>query len=633
MDKDSPLPSPQEKLLERARQLPTLAGVYLMREKPKKSDQEAGDSKENEKGKIIYIGKAANLRSRVTSYFLPSQREAKTLLLVKRVASIEFVTTENEYDALILENNLIKEYTPRYNVNLKDGKTYPVIRLTKERYPRLFRTRSIQQDGSHYFGPYPNIKELDVLLSVIDKVFLLRKCRETPLKRREKPCLYYHINQCSAPCCGRISEEKYREMVNSVKRLLRGDRSSVIRELQKMIEIESVALRFEKAAVLRDSLLALQNLQESSILVDFNEQQRDYLAGVFDTTRGNRWVFSFIKMRGGQVIDRELFQSNSLAGPERTFENFIIQYYNETKNSEGNRRPREVPTTLFNDHALSSLLGEYFQNIHNRRTKIEIPQSKRDRAIFNMAKESALQELARVSLQGDQEPALRLLQQLLKIKKFPAIIEGFDISHMGGTHTVASLIRFVNGQPDRRNYRHLAMKTVLKGEIDDYQSMREALARRYTRLLNENEELPDLILVDGGQGQVNAGYEILESLELEKKIALIGLAKRKELIVFPGEREDLDLPEGDPGLKILQYIRDECHRFANRYLSAKRRGEVDFNLLQNVPGIGKKRSEKLLALYPSLDEIQKSDAQSLSTKTGFSEELSESVVHYLKHRR
>ncbi len=611
--KDNFITLSQPQIIEKIKAFPKQEGVYLMRD---------------DKGLIIYVGKARNLHSRVASYFRSSAQTGKTLLLVRRVCDVEYIRTENEYDALILENNLIKQYYPRYNINLRDGKTYPVICISKEKFPRVFRTRHIKQDGSLYFGPYPNIKEIDILLNMIEKFFSLRKCREAPMRKRSKPCLYHHLKQCKAPCVDFISEKEYQQDVRQVKKLLSGKRADTIKELTKMIRKEAELCHFEVAAQLRDDLYALQGLQEQSSLVDFNQETRDYIATESDE---QYCVFSVMKMREGQVVDRDLFCSRSLERVESTVENFIIQYYSKER-QDSVRTQDPIPSLIFTDHLLPNLIVDYFEDVHQRKVKIQIPNVKKDRVILNMAKENALQELARLAHKSDKVPTLQLLQDYLNLDNLPLVIEGFDISHLGGKYTVASMIRFVDGRPEKRHYRYFAIKSLASGEIDDYQAIREAVTRRYTKLIDENLQLPHLLLIDGGKGQVNAAHDILSVLGIADVLPVIGLAKKHELIVFPDGRKDVDLQEGDPALKILQHLRDECHRFANKYVAGHREKEVAFQLLSNIAGIGEKRSEQLLKEYTSLEALSEASASDICAKTSLPETVAESLVNYLKHR-
>ena len=582
-----------------ARELPHASGVYLMRD---------------EKGSIIYVGKAKDLRKRVTSYFL-ANRSAKTAALVRKIASIEYIITGNEYEALVLENNLIKKYSPHYNISLKDGKSYPMIRITNEKFPKVFKTRRLIDDGSSYYGPYPDAGKLDLYLDLIAKLFPLRRC-STPLRKREKPCLYYHIGLCLGPCAGLVSEEEYGKSVTAVRNLLEGRTDALLATLQEDMIQASKALNFEEAATKRDQIAAIKTTQVGQQVQDFASESRDYAA---IEMRGPLCTISLMQMRDGQLIGRALYRAETLGEETDTLLNFLIQYY-----ADG----QKLPQFLYVSHEIDvHLIRRYFTEQLGGRLEVNLPIDGKHYRILRMARENASRDVEKRLKSKDNTRALEELADILGLVAPPALIEGFDIAQLHGKYTVASLISFRNGNPDKPNYRRYNIKS-LEGRIDDYESIREAVARRYTKILNENLERPGLLIIDGGQGQVNAAREILDALGMVD-IPIIGLAEQFETIVFDDEREDLQLPEDNDALRLVIAVRDECHRFATSANQAARSREASFRVLESVEGIGKKRSERLMKQYGSLEAILAKSAEELSKEGGISLVVAKRILSQL----
>ena len=593
--------SQQEDLKELVKSFPAQSGVYLMRDA---------------EGTIIYVGKAKSLVNRVKSYFM-SGRDVKTQLLVRRIHSIEFIVTDNQYEALLLENNLIKEHRPRFNILLKDGKSYPLIRLTKEEFPRVFKTRRVVEDGSEYFGPFPNIRHLDLYLELAEKLFPLRKCRG-PLRRRKEPCLYYHLGKCQAPCVGKVDVEGYRKHVLKVRNLLSGRTSGLLKELNTQMQAASADWKFEAAAGLRDTIKALEELAEAQKIVDLNPEQRDYIALAAE---GNHATFVVLQMRGGKLLGRDLFQTEIYSGEEEAFEEFLVSYYTS----------RAVPAeAIYLSHPIELEAAGRFLREKSSTTELTVPESGRHQAILRMAKENAWLDLKKRLETGGNAHALIELKRVLSLEKMPHRIEGFDIAQLDGTNPVASLISFWNGSPDRKNYRKFHIKS-LQGAIDDFQSIKEAVARRYSRLLNEKKDLPDLILIDGGKGQVNAAFSVLETLGL--KIPVVGLAKREEEIFLPHTSEPVLLPRGSPALRVLQAVRDETHRFATGFNQLLRSKQLKLTTLESVPGIGEKRSRALLKEFGSLEALASAEPSEIALRGGVPEAVAETVHTYLVDRQ
>ena len=560
-------------LHETALKAPQASGVYLWRDP---------------NGTVIYVGKAKNLKNRLTSYFT-GQKTVKTRLLVSRAASIEYITTTNEYEALLLENNLIKKHSPRYNICLKDGKSYPVLRVTKEDFPKLFRTRRILQDGSLYFGPYPNVAALDTFIENIYKLYPVRHCRT--LHKRETPCLYYHMKQCKAPCCGKIDKEEYNNYIEEIVSLLSGQADKAIEKMTREMKAASASLDFEKAARLRDSIKALMVLQNQNIVESFDSQDRDYIAHY---SEGELVSFTVLKIRQGKLLGRENYRVESLNEDDELLAEFMAVYYEEAS---------QIPPAIYvQTEAQSEFINRWLAEQMNTNTKVCVPSAD-DRhgiAALNMARENAREDIIRRLRDRGDTPAMEELKNLLGLDTLPVRIEGFDIAHIGGKFPVASLISFYNGNPDKKNYRYFRLKTT-DGIIDDFQSMREAATRRYTRLLNEQADLPDLILIDGGLGQVNAVEEILNSLGLDIPVA--GLAKRDEEIYLPGNSQPINLPKRSDALRLLQRVRDETHRFATSRNQKLRTKENVDSIFLELPGVGEKRAALLQKKFIRLEDL------------------------------
>jgi len=634
-----------------AKDAPVEPGVYIWRDS---------------ENRIIYVGKAKILRNRLGSYF-SGAKDVKTSALISHAKSIETIIVSNEYEALLLENTLIKQHSPKYNINLKDGKTYPVVRITAEPFPRVFRTRHIVEDGSLYFGPFPNIQAVDKTLDLIEKLFPLRKCRT--LKKRENPCMYYHIKRCLSPCCGRIGETDYRTQVERVRKLLTGETSALIMELTVKMHEAAGALKFEEAAEFRNAIRAVENLSENNSVADMDGENRDYIAwaaeGIFTT-------FSVLSMRGGRMTGHELFSSRSAAKEHESLETFIAAYYtpdrppppriylgtgstdensnlpedSSRKDAETQRTHRTFdsrksesssfsassapPREEFGENFAFEILSRYFSEQFGFSPELLSPatfdagdvSAKRHTAALAMARQNALEELRRRLRERGAGPALDELVQVLGLKTRPERIEGFDIAQLDGKHPVASLISFKNGVPDRKNYRYFKLRTVV-GIVDDFAAMREAVHRRYSRLIREGSELPDLILIDGGIGQVNAAQGVMDELGAGCDIA--GLAKQDEEIWLPHTAEPIRLSRRSEALKVLQFVRDETHRFATGLNQRLRSKDLYFPVLESVEGIGPKRAAAIMKTYGNLEKIAAAEPLDIAKNCGVAEAAARAV--------
>jgi len=630
----------REQLHETALKAPHSAGVYLWR---------------NAEGTVIYVGKAKVLKNRLSSYF-SGQKNIKTQLLIANAVSIEYIVTANEYEALLLENNLIKKYSPRYNICLKDGKSYPVIRITNEEFPRIFRTRTVHHDGSQYYGPFPDVYALDTFLETIFKLYPLRRCRT--FKSRTSPCLYYHMGQCKAPCCKKITKESYTEYFGEIISLLEGKDDAAIERLKTEMKAAANELNFEKAARLRDGINALNVLHNQNIVESFDENDSDYIAY---WREGELVSFTVLKIRNGKLLGRNNFREISLNEDDELVAEFMNVYYNspdqippyiyvstsdmlpkpasvvepvETTNSEPQTVVEPVETTtpepVEGPEAPEADVNRWLHETYGVNSQIvlvtdNIPSAPRHKAAIQMATQNAHEDIIRRLRERGDTPAMEELKDKLHLDRLPVRIEGFDIAHIGGKWPVASLISFYNGNPDKKNYRYFRLKTT-DGLIDDFASMREAVTRRYTRLLNEGADMPDLLLIDGGIGQVNAVDAVIKALGLNIPIA--GLAKRDEEIWRPHTSEPICLPKRSDALRLLQRVRDETHRFATSRNQRLRTKENVVSIFLELPGVGEKRALTLQKKYTTLENLCKQKPADIAEAIKIKEEDAADILAF-----
>ncbi|MDD2232748.1 MAG: excinuclease ABC subunit UvrC [Sphaerochaetaceae bacterium] len=582
-----------------AKALPENPGCYMMKDTS---------------GTVIYVGKAKNLHRRVNQYFLPD-RDLKTQALVAKIHKIDHIITGNEYEALVLENNLIKKYNPHYNILLKDGKSYPVIRITNEDYPKIFSTRRIINDGSKYYGPFPDAGRMAMFLDLIDRLFSFRKCG-IPLVKRDRPCLYYYIGRCSGPCCGKVTIEDYRKNVDKVADLLEGRSEALKKKLTSEMNEASKALMFELAGRKRDLIRSIDAVTAEQEVQDFASESRDYAA---IEMRSPLCTISLMQIRDGKLLGKALYRAQTLGSEAETLLAFLVQYY-----SDGKQLPHELYVSQEIDY---QLIQDFFRCELHSTISVELPTTGKHFRILRMAKENARRDIEQVARTMDNTAGLAELQNVIGLPGPPALIEGFDIAQLSGKYTVASLISFKDGNPDPKNYRRFNMKT-LNGAIDDYASMAEAVRRRYTRVVKEDLPRPDLIMVDGGKGQVNVSRDVLDEVGLAD-VPVVGLAKERETIVFDDDRPDLNLPLSSEGLRILIAVRDECHRFATGANQAMRSRDVSFKILESVPGIGPVTSARIMQVYGSMDALLEDKPEDISKKAKIGIETAKRLVKKL----
>jgi excinuclease ABC subunit C len=572
---------------------------------------------------VIYVGKAKVLRNRLTSYF-SGRKDIKTRHLVSRIESIEWILAASEYEALLLENTLIKKHAPRYNINLKDGKSYPSVRVTNEDFPRIFRTRRIINDGSLYFGPFPSAETVDIYLDLVKKIFPLRRC--AVMRKRENPCMYYHIGRCSGPCAGKITKEAYAEQVEEIKKLLSGETDELLADLRGKMAQAAAGLRFEEAAHLRDAAGAIELFAGRSSAVDFDPEARDYVAWAAD---GDLVCYIVFRMRDGKLSGRDLLRGKLYATEGEALQGFLMSYYGSERLPPPKVFVMSFPAAPEESAGAATgleLVAEYFERELGAKTDFLLPGDRRHEAAMNLAAQNAAEDLAKRRREIGDIPALEELRKELGLSSLPTRIEGFDIAQLSGKHTVASLISFKNGVPDKKNYRYFKIRS-LGGAIDDFGAVREAVARRYTRLVNEGLDLPDLVLIDGGAGQVSAAKEILEALGVDSELA--GLAKQNEEIYLPGRSDPVVLPKDSPALRVLVAVRDETHRFATGLNQKLRASDLKFGTLEDIEGVGSARARKLMREFGSLEMVAAASVEGLAKVGGMGKELAQRVKERL----
>lgn len=587
-------------LEDKINNLPALPGIYQFK---------------NDKGKVIYVGKAKNLRNRVRSYFQKNIDSPKTAALISKIHDVELIITDNEIEALVLENNLIKELKPRYNVNLKDDKSYPYIRVTNEPYPQIYPTRNIVKDGSKYFGPYTDVKNMKYSLRLINKIFKIRSCKyditeEAIQKKKFKVCLDYHIKKCEGPCEGLVPQAHYNQMVNQVIKVLRGKTDDLIEELKSQMNEAAEKLEFEKAAELRDRIEQLQIYSSKQKVVSTDLEDKDIISAAFE---GKDVAATILNIRSGKLVGKkQLALTTEENEDENQIYSAIIRFYYD----EFVEVPKEI--IIETEPADAETLLEWLNTKALRKCKFIIPQKQSEaKSLLMMCKQNAQLYLQEIQLQkmkkeGSVPYVLSALQRDLHLKKLPRRIECFDNSNLQGSDAVASMVVFVDGKPKKSLYRKFIIKTV-EGP-DDFASMREIINRRYSRLLEENEPIPDLIMVDGGKGQLSSAIDAIKQLGI-KDYEIIGLAKKLEEVFLPEESEPLIIPKTSSSLKLLQHIRDEAHRFAITFHRERRSKRTFTSELLEIKGIGEKAAQKLLSKF-SLEEIKNMKEENLAEVVG-----------------
>ena len=604
---------------EQLKQLPANPGVYLMKD--------AG-------GKIIYVGKAGNLSNRLRSYFQPSAKlEPKTQQQVAEVKELEFFITNSEYEALILENNLIKRYRPFFNIRLKDDKGYPYIRINlNEDWPTVSFTRSMKDDGARYFGPFTSSWSVKQTLKVLEGIFRFRTCEKPITGTDKRPCLKYHMGHCLAPCTGYVSKEEYKEAIKQIVLFLEGKRDKVIREFERAMKSSSDTLNFERAAQLRDRIGAIRNVIEGQKIAAKVSGNEDAIA--FVTDRDQAYVQVFF-VRSDKLIGRESFvlTGTKAEEPKQIMTSFVKQYYASAAN---------IPPLILLQHPIDDkdTIREWLKLKREGPVKVSVPRQGNKKQLVQIVVDNAEQGLKQMKVKQFAAPAmleaaLKEIQEKLALPRPPERIEGYDISNIQGKEAVGSMVVFENGRAKPSHYRRFRIKTV--PEANDYAMLYEILGRRFKRMTADKPEpdsketwgiLPDLVLIDGGKGQLNAAYSAMKEAGAGA-LAIASLAKENEEIFIPGRSNPIVLPRNSPALQLIQRVRDESHRFAIAYFTRVHKKKTFTSSLDNIPGIGPKRKRALIKQFGTVKGIKEATNEGLLTVKGMTSELVEKIKEYL----
>ncbi len=583
-----------EHLREKIQRIPDRPGVYQYF---------------NKKGDIIYIGKAKSLKKRVSSYFNKTQDRPKTAMLVRKIVDIKYLVVDTELDALLLENNLIKKYLPKYNIQLKDDKTYPWICIKNEAFPRVFPTRRVVKDGSKYFGPYASVKMMHTLLDLIRDVYPLRTCKlnlaeDAIEKGNYKVCLEYHIGNCKGPCEKKQSKAVYDGYIEEITTILKGNVNAVIKELKVLMDAYAADLKFEDALQVKNKIKSLQRYYSKSAIVSPTIHNVDVITMVQDDKSA---FVNFLKINNGAIIHGHTVEIKKKL--DETPQEIITFALIDMRQRYG-----DESTEIITDVSIQ----KYFPDL-----KILKPQRGDKKALLDLSKRNSkffmLEKHKQEKLIDPERHTERIMETMkkdLRLKKWPTHIECFDNSNLQGTNPVAACVVFKNGKPSKKDYRHFNIKTVVGP--DDFASMEEVVFRRYSRLLKENEPLPQLIIIDGGKGQLSAAMKSMDELGLRGKITVIGIAKKLEEIYFPGDSIPVYIDKRSESLKIIQHLRNEAHRFGITHHRNKRSKNALGTELTQIKGIGEKTAEDLIKHFKSVKRVKEASLQDLEKIVGFS---------------
>ena len=596
-------------LKETLASVPTKPGVYQFK---------------NKDDEIIYIGKAKNLRSRVRSYFQKNKYQTpKNQSMIKRIENVEWIVVRSNVEALLTEANMIKEVQPKYNIDLKDDKSFPFIRISDEPYPQVLLTRKIEKDGSKYFGPYTDVKNLRYSLKALHKIFPVRSCSyymddDSVAAKKVKVCLDYHIKKCEGPCEGFVNRDHYNAMIERVIKFLQGRTKETEEYVRRQMEIAAADLRYEDAAMYRDQLNAVRRFKERQRKVTADFDDRDIFALARQDDIG---VMTILRVRNGRIFGREKVSLQNLDENEApVFASVISRFYMDT-----DFLPKEITVSVLPEG--QDELEEWLSDKKGSKVIIRQPQrgekAKEVRMSYQNAKLLLGEWLINRKKRRELVPKMvNQLQEDLQLKAPPRRIEAFDISHLGGTNTVASMVCFVDGKARKSEYRKFKVKTV-EG-IDDFAAMREVVHRRYLRVKKEQGSLPDLILIDGGKGQLSMAVSALRELGLDY-VPIVGLAKRLEEVFVPGISDPQSIHKQSPGLILLRRLRDEAHRFAITFQRSKRKDSLT-SIFNEIDGMGPKRVQKLLQSFDSTETIANTELEAITTQTGIPEKIAKMIV-------
>lgn len=556
---------------------------------------------------VIYVGKAKNLKRRVSSYFNKNHNSVKLAVMVPQIVKIEFIITNSEVEALILESHLIKKYKPKYNVLLKDDKKFPYFLITKEEYPRILVTRKRNKNmlEGKYFGPYTNGKSMYTTLDLLKKLFPLKQCK-TP-KFKDRPCIYYQIGRCMAPCQKLISSTDYKKLIKNVELFLSGKQMQLVEELKLMMEAASDNQEYEKAARYRDSYFdVLKTIEKQKVVYENTNINQDIISLSTDEYMAG---ISVLQIRDGRLTNKKDFEitKSDYDSEEEIVTYFVKEYYQMT---DGDDIPAEIIFSYKINDEDKNVFEDWLTSKKGSKVKINPKETKKNSDILELATKNSnyhLQEMKVKSLQeiqGNYNETGSYIQEKLGLRKFPHRVECFDISHIQGTHTVASMVSFFNGMPKKSEYKKFKIKTVEDGKPDDFQSMREVITRRYSKLLKDGLEFPDLIIIDGGKGQLSSAVEILDELGVKNQ-DIVSLAKRIEEVFIPNEQSPVLFPSNSQALFFFQRIRDEAHRFAITFHRHLRDKDAVHSQIDDIKGLYKKNKKLLIEKYSSINKISK----------------------------
>lgn len=596
-------------VLDKIPHLPESPGVYLWKDAD---------------GAVLYVGKAKRLRSRVRSYAnLDRIESVKTFALMKQVAAIDTIVVPSEAHALILEANLIKEYKPRFNISLRDDKSYPLIKVTvHEPFPRVYVTRRLVSDGSRYFGPYTDVSAMRRALNVVKRIFTVRSCTyDLPVVAPDRPCLDYHIGRCKAPCVLLQSQAEYRAMIDEVLLFLEGRTAEVRRRVRERMDLAAQSLDFERAAELRDALRHLERMEEPTVVQVVEGGDRDVIGYARD---GDDACVALMRIRSGRLLAREHQLLGNLSEEQdgAVLAAYLVGSYLQL---EDRAHELYIPFDVDDRELIEESMG---------RTTIVVPQRGPKRELIDLAEQNARHLLEEALLEGEEtqeraaDPVYELQRQL-GLQTVPRALVCFDISHAQGTDPVASCVWFQNGRPFRGEYRKFKVKTV--DGVDDFASMREVVDRYFRRRIDEGRRLPDLVVIDGGKGQLGAALDAMRALHLAE-LPVISLAKREEEIFVPGRADSLRLPRRSVALRLLQQARDEAHRFAVTFQRLRRTKRTVTSELLQIPGVGAARRRQLLQAFGSLEGVRAAAPEAIAALPGFSLKSAQRILDVLHGR-
>ncbi len=561
----------------------------------------------DKEGKILYVGKAKNLKNRVSSYFRQQHDNRKTQVLVNKIDEIKYIITETEYDALLLENNLIKQYSPRYNILLKDDKTYPWICIKKEPFPRIFPTRNKIKDGSEYFGPYASVKIMHTMLDLIREMYNVRTCslalsEESIAQGKFKSCLEYHIGNCKAPCIGKQSQTEYIQMIQEIRQVIKGNYTDVARELKSIMQEFAANYEFEKAQSVKEKIDALDKYRSKSVIVGADIHNVDVFS--IEAEKETAYI-NYLRISNGAIVQGYTME--------------MKRHLDETPEELLSIGMLEIRSRY--DSESTEIIIPFMPDVTFPDLKYTIPQRGDKKLLLELSQRNLkfyiLEKHKQLAFKDPEKNTIRILEGMqkdLRLKELPRRIECFDNSNFQGDYPVSAMVCFVDAKPSKKDYRHFNIKTV-QGP-DDFATMRESVFRCYSRRIEEGGEMPQLIIIDGGKGQLGAALDALEDLNLRGKVAILGIAKRLEELFFPGDPYPLYLDKKSETLKVIQHLRNEAHRFGITHYRKRHQKDLIKSELESIPGIGKTTSEALLSHFKSVKKVKESSLAQIAEIIG-----------------